>query len=209
MNMENNNQFQNDNQKWLDMMPNYSQMNPNAFRVGFGKRLGAALIDALIILIILVIGMALTGIISEFSYIDFNTFATDPQEMKDFNDLIFKRFIPLQLVIGFVYYLLELFVAASPGKLILGLKIGSQNKTNASFMSLFIRFISKHIDFVTTSLFIVTAIELFSVLNTLLGIVVFVGCFFVFGEKKQALHDMIAKTAVYHKEDLEHEKNIQ
>lgn len=207
--MENNNQFQNDNQKWLDMMPNYSQMNPNAFRVGFGKRLGASLIDLLIVLILLVIGMALTGIISEFSYIDFKAFATDPQEMKDFNDLMINRYIPLQLVIGFVYYLLELFIAASPGKLILGLKIGSSNKTNASFMSLFIRFITKHIDFVTTSLFLITTLEVFQNLGTLLGIVVIVGFFFVLGEKKQALHDIIAKTAVYNKEDLEIENNIQ
>jgi len=34
------------------------------------------------------------------------------------------------------------------------------------------------------------------------GIIVFIGCFLVLGDKRQALHDVAAKTAVFRKTDL-------
>jgi hypothetical protein len=36
-------------------------------------------------------------------------------------------------------------------------------------------------------------------LGNLAGLIFFVGCFFTLGMKRQAFHDMIAKTAVYPK----------
>ena len=34
------------------------------------------------------------------------------------------------------------------------------------------------------------------------GLVIFIGCFFVLGAKRQAIHDLIAKTAVFKKSDI-------
>ena len=39
-------------------------------------------------------------------------------------------------------------------------------------------------------------------LSTLVSLVFFFGCFAALGEKKQALHDIIAKTAVYKKDEI-------
>ncbi|MBL6869106.1 MAG: RDD family protein, partial [Flavobacteriales bacterium] len=36
----------------------------------------------------------------------------------------------------------------------------------------------------------------------IIGFIIFIGCFFVLGEKKQALHDIICKTAVYKKSEI-------
>jgi uncharacterized RDD family membrane protein YckC len=36
----------------------------------------------------------------------------------------------------------------------------------------------------------------------IIGLIIFIGCFFVLGKKKQALHDIICKTAVYNKSDF-------
>ena len=34
-------------------------------------------------------------------------------------------------------------------------------------------------------------------LGSLAGLVIFVGCFFVLGQNRQAIHDLVAQTAVY------------
>ena len=45
--------------------------------------------------------------------------------------------------------------------------------------------------------YLITGVEAFEWLGELLGLVVLIGFFFTLGKSKQALHDMIAKTAVY------------
>jgi uncharacterized RDD family membrane protein YckC len=44
-----------------------------------------------------------------------------------------------------------------------------------------------------------SGIHVLATLGSLAGLIIFVGCFFTLGVKKQAFHDMIAKTAVYKK----------
>ncbi|MDQ1265881.1 MAG: hypothetical protein QG635_1033, partial [Bacteroidota bacterium] len=36
----------------------------------------------------------------------------------------------------------------------------------------------------------------------IVSLIMIIGCFFVLSEKRQAFHDMIAKTAVYYKENV-------
>ena len=45
-------------------------------------------------------------------------------------------------------------------------------------------------------------IAFLSTVGGLLSLVIFIGCFFVLGSQKQAIHDMISKTAVFNKADL-------
>ena len=45
-----------------------------------------------------------------------------------------------------------------------------------------------------------TGIEMLGTVGVGLGLIVFIGCFFALGSGKQALHDMVLKTAVYPKD---------
>jgi len=103
-------------------------------------------------------------------------------------------------VFGTLYGLIEAFTGASPGKMILKIKIGNADGTAASVGTLFLRYVIKNIGLVCSVLALVVAPLI--LLGRLLGFVVFIGCFFVLGEARQALHDMIAKTAVYPRDRL-------
>ena len=74
--------------------------------------------------------------------------------------------------------------------------------TQAPVQQLLLRFACKHIHFILGALAIFTFSTL-ATLGTLAGVVMTLGCFLALGEKKQALHDMLAKTAVYPKTALQ------
>ncbi len=115
-------------------------------RIGFGPRLGAALIDFLIVCAaIVVIGPLLGGLLGAAALSEASKEAGDP---------------------------------AAQGAIYGGL----------------------HFVLGTLGAFTFDAL---SRLGGLLGVVAFFGCFLALGEKKQALHDLIAGTAVYPKAALE------
>ena len=97
------------------------------------------------------------------------------------------------LVIGyFLYSLIEAFTGASPGKMVLGYKVGNEDGS-AGDLSLYLkRWVIKN----ASSVFSMLAI------GSLIGVVMFFGCFLALTEQCQALHDKIAKTAIYNKQDL-------
>ena len=47
-----------------------------------------------------------------------------------------------------------------------------------------------------------TSIDVINSVGSLLWVVIVVGFFFVLAEKRQAFHDMIAKTAVFKRDDV-------
>ena len=85
------------------------------------------------------------------------------------------------------FYVLEGFTGQTPGKMILGITVANMNGEKASIDKLLLRAFIK-----ITGSFV-----------GIIGLIIFVGCFLVLGEKKQALHDIICKTAVYKKSDIE------
>ena len=85
------------------------------------------------------------------------------------------------------FYVLEGFTGQTPGKMILGITVANMNGEKASIDKLLLRAFIK-----ITGSFV-----------GIIGLIIFVGCFLVLGEKKQALHDIICKTAVYKKTDIE------
>lgn len=105
-------------------------------------------------------------------------------------------------VIGVVYNLIEGFTGASPGKMLLGIKIGNADGTTAELSTLLYRYAIKNVGLLSGSLGFAVGISVLRSLSGLLGLIVFVGYFFAFGVAKQALHDVIAKTAVYEKAAL-------
>jgi len=91
--------------------------------------------------------------------------------------------------------------------MILGIIIGTNDKKYSTYSQLIFRFILKNINTLLSILFIVTAINLFDTLSDILAIVFFIGCFFALGAHKQALHDIIAKTSIYYKDELQQLSN--
>jgi uncharacterized RDD family membrane protein YckC len=178
---------------------NYTSISPYADRAGFGVRLGAFVIDIVIYSIIFIVAVFASGIVNEFDFTSFMAFS-NPALIEDFTN----RILPLSLIITFIYFSMEIFLAATPGKMILGLVIANDDKTKASLLTLFIRFLLKHVDFVISVFVFLTSLKALNFLGTFLWLVIFVGCFFVLAEKRQSFHDMLANTAVYRKEDITH-----
>jgi uncharacterized RDD family membrane protein YckC len=180
---------------YSQMMPDYSYNDPYAFRVGFGRRLGAFLIDYLIFSLLMTIILFSTGKMDDLMAIG-SSGSIDIEELMGASQSI----APLVLTLSLIYYSLEAFIGATLGKLTLGIKIASDNQTPAPIQKLLIRYIVKNVNTVLTTIGL--AISFMGTIGSLLGFVVFIGYFFIFGQKKQGFHDMLAGTAVYYNEDI-------
>jgi len=172
-------------------------------RIGFGKRFGALIIDGLLgtvgVMITIFLASILGGILGALS----GGLTSGEGGAAAGGALgVVAGFAGAAILaaIGFVIYgLIEPFCAASPGKMVLGIKIGKADGARADASTLLLRYAIKNIVFVCAILAAITAVEAFEWIGALLGLAVFIGCFFALGKSKQALHDMIAKTAVYPK----------
>jgi uncharacterized RDD family membrane protein YckC len=168
-------------------------LNKEIERVGFGKRLGSSLLDFIIsllpgILLGIYAGVAIAAFLLDFFY--------DEAQLKTiqagFSGEIAATIIGLVTSLAGIaftsifFYVLEGFTGQTPGKMILGITVANMNGEKASIDKLLMRAFIK-----ITGSFV-----------GIVGLIIFIGCFFVLGEKKQALHDIICKTAVYNKSDL-------
>jgi len=107
------------------------------------------------------------------------------------------------LVIGyFLYSLIEAFTGASPGKMVLGFKVGNDDGRTGNTNLYLKRWVVKNASSVFSILALVTGLVFLQPLGSLIGIVMFFGCFLALSAECQALHDKIAKTAIYNKQDL-------
>jgi len=130
--------------------------NPYLWRIGFGRRLGAYLIDMLFYVFLLIIVAMVTGVADEmigFIEGDYKVFLSSPEQLEGFKDFISKSFVPLSIAVTFVYYSLEIFFAQSLGKMLLGIVIGSADKKFTSYSKLLLRFILKNISTVFSLIF--------------------------------------------------------
>jgi uncharacterized RDD family membrane protein YckC len=192
--MENQN---NDQQKFLNMMPDYSEINPYEYRIGFGKRLLAFIIDYLIVSIIFAIILITTNQIEDIVSSAKNMFS----DMKGYIEAV-KSIMPVYILFSLVYYSLEGFIGATVGKLLLGIRIANDDRTHAGLSKMLSRFAFKNISTIFSLLTLITALSLFENIGFYLGIIIFVGYFFVLSAKKQAFHDSLAKTAVFYSDEI-------
>lgn len=177
-------------------------------RASFGKRLAATLID---IAIYAAVNIGILWYMGYFKAVGLMTeeiqdAAGDPEitqmAVNEFLDsqkstLILGQLVPL------LYFSLEIFIAASIGKLILGLRIANDDETQAESGALITRYLFKNLSALAGLIGLVAGMNflLFNV-SPLILLALVIGFFFILAKKKQAFHDMFSKTAVYNSSDL-------
>jgi len=161
-------------------------------RKGFGPRLLAVLIDVGIqIALFCAVGMVAGGTLM-FSY---GGGAGGPGGAPTTGSRIGAI---IGALLGLAYASTEIFLAGTPGKLALKMKIGDEaGVVPAPQDKLIRRWLIKWSPSLLNLLFAITFFRPFSWLAGLAGLVVLVGFFFSLGMNKQALHDTLAHTAVY------------
>lgn len=183
------------------------QKNPIELRQGFGLRFAALLIDFVFL-------WAITTAIMQFS--DFNELInqfneilkeaqSDPDMLKEAMDFFFENIMFYYLfstIFTLCYYLTEVLLSGSPGKLILRLRIGTSDARFADYPKLIIRFLIKHSFYFVLILSLITKNSLLYLLTFLVFAVIAIGFLFVFSYKRQALHDLVSGTSVYKLKDL-------
>jgi len=158
-------------------------------RAGFGIRLGALLIDGVILFILYkIVGVIVAPHIDPTGKTFQEVYAAALAAAR--RVALFYSFIQL------AYMSTEVFKAASPGKMILKLKIISETGEAAQPNQLWTRFAVKNAATLVGILWAISGLGIVYAVQVLAGLAVFGGCFMALGAKKQALHDVIAKTAV-------------
>ena len=166
------------------------------YRVGFGRRLGAYFIDFLFTIMIYIIAMFVTGAIEEIMKIE-DIFNNIKAYM-----VIVQDATLLGVLFSLLYYSTEIFFSASPGKMILGIKIAQENRHTAEMGSLILRYLLKHSSAIISALSLIILLPILSSLSSIVQLVIVVGFFFTLSVKRQAIHDLLSKTAVYYKENI-------
>lgn len=175
-------------------------------RIGFGKRLGAFCLDVVFVSVLAWIGGStiggMLGLASGAALGSSMTTAADSTVAMAALGGIFGAifgFIVAAFLIGCVYFLIEGFTGYTLGKLILGIRVASDDGTAAPVTKLLGRFVIKNIAYVLGLAAALTGVRVLGTLGNLGGLIILIGCFFVLGMKRQAFHDMIMGTAVYPK----------
>ena len=160
-------------------------------RQGFGIRLVALILDIIAVLILAIIVGVIFGGGAAISY---RVGAPVPGRLVA--SLVGS-------LVGLAYWSTEIFRAASPGKMILGLKIGSETGAPATQNELVTRWLVKNsgglIGLVAAVIGAVVPFlgMVIGWVAALANLAIFVGCFLTLGQTRQALHDILAHTAVY------------
>lgn len=183
------------------------QKNPIEIRQGFGLRFVAVLIDFAILWLITTAIMQFSDfneLINQFNEI-LKEAQSDPEMLNEAMDFFFENIMFYYLfstLFTLCYYLTEVLLAATPGKLILKLRIGAANAEHSDYRKLIIRFLIKHSFYFVLILSLLTKNTFLYLLTFLMFFIVAVGFLFVLSNKRQALHDLISGTAVYKLKDL-------
>lgn len=153
-------------------------------RQGFFIRLAAALIDSVIFL---VAALSLA--------FGFATIAGADLLTERVTDALFAA-----ATLGYTSF--DIFTAATPGKLLLGLTIAYPDATPAPTPVLSLRWSTKYFPLICTLLFALSNQPLFRLVGGLSNFIVLIGCLFASCDHHQAWHDQWAKTAVFRRRDL-------
>ncbi|HNV01898.1 MAG TPA: RDD family protein [Vicinamibacterales bacterium] len=174
-------------------------------RVGFSLRLAAALIDAAVILALAAgVGGTLGGLIGGAAGRAFGGAGADAAATAAAGAFVGALVGALAATSGvtFLYSLIEAFTGASPGKMALRLKIGLEDGRRAPLPVCVRRWAVKYSGALFGLLGAVPLLSPLAMFATAAGLLVFLGCFLALGDRRQALHDLAAGTAVFRTPDL-------
>lgn len=163
-------------------------------RKGFGIRLGAFLIDLVIVIVISgVIGLILgAGFVVSYGGGMRSDGTITPEQ---------ARAMGLAGLVGgllsLAYWSTDVFMLGTPGKKLLGLTIMSETGAPAQPSQLWARFATKNVAGLIQLAALIPGLGFLGLVGGLAGLVIFIGCFFALGAKRQALHDTLSKTAVF------------
>jgi len=166
-------------------------------RIGFGLRLGAAIIDGIVIFVAgLIVGAVVGGVFGAGA----GAAAGSAEGEAVVVGGILGALAGVTLGVGLlslIWIVWEGITGAALGKRILKIRIKLEDGTPGKPDKLIARAAIKYSATLCGLIAAVTGIAAIGTLGNLAGFAIFVGCFFVLGQKRQAFHDMIAKTAVY------------
>jgi uncharacterized RDD family membrane protein YckC len=166
------------------------------YRIGFGRRFGATFIDFIITSIIGFLVILMTGALEVIMNMD-DLINNMPQLI-----IVLKDSTLISGLLILVYYTTEIFIGASPGKMILGIVIADSNRYVAELNKLVKRYLLKHLNSILSVIALITSISYFETISSLVFLILVVGFFFTLSNKRQALHDSLTDTAVYFKENI-------
>jgi len=177
-------------------------------RVGFGPRFGAYVLD---IIFASIFALILSAIVGSFLAEIFAGKAMSAVASQDsaqamaaigagigiFAAMIYT--IPIAITL---YFLLEAFTGQTLGKMILKIQVAFPDGKPGNFNLFIVRYLIKNASAILMLLGLLLSIGFLGTLGRIVGLVFFVGCFMSLGQTKLALHDIIAKTAVFNKDDV-------
>jgi len=181
-------------------------------RVGFGPRLLAYIIDVLLAGLFAVIlamffmqfELGMSQFMSE--QLDLITGIYDALGVPDTMSAFVKDFVPAMtlgaIIANIMYALIEGLTGASPGKRIMKIVIAHQDATAGNTALWLRRFAVKYISAILSVFMLVPDLSYVDTIGSFLGFVIFFGYFLVLGQDRLTLHDRIAQTAVYYREDV-------
>lgn len=172
-------------------------------RIGFGLRLGAYLIDGIVIGIVGgILGMVVGGMLgagagaAAASAGAAGDDAAAAAVVTGAVGALAGGMIGSGLVsIGWIIW--EGLTGQALGKKLLKIRIKAEDGANAGTDKLMTRAAVKYSPFILALIGGITGISIISNLSSLAWLVIIVGCLMVLGQKRQAIHDMVAKTAVF------------
>lgn len=185
-------------------IPEYGAYHEYGYRVRFGRRFGAAIIDFFLFMLLLLIGLSFVDFYSLIATIDPNELR-NPNFIYENEDFFKEIGSKVSIVFYIIFGLLHLpqaIIGVTIGKILLSIKAANDNRTQAEPVVLVKRFAIKHSWVLAGFLSFVLSIEFLGTIEFILFVILIISCFFSLGDKGQTLHDMIAKTAVYHKNDI-------
>jgi uncharacterized RDD family membrane protein YckC len=175
-------------------------------RVGFGTRLAAALVDFVVVGVIgfgagaalgSILGGGLGSVLGGSSQEGAASGAALGAALGAVLGAVaaFGGFV-------FLYSLIEAFTGASPGKMLLKLKVGTADGRRGTLRLYVTRWAIKYAGTLLGLLGAIPGLHVLGLLAPAAGVIVFVGCFLALGDRRQALHDLGASTAVFRRADL-------
>lgn len=166
-------------------------------RIGFGQRLLAAVIDVVVIAVAGgILGFVLGGVLGAGAGAVLSGGEAGGAAVGGFLGALAGAERGVHLL-SLVWIVWEGLTGAALGKTLLKIRAKSEDGTRATPDKLFLRAALKYSGSLLRLIAGLTGITFIGSLGHLAGLLIFVGCFFVLGEKRQAFHDMLAKTAVY------------